>query len=134
MIDHVVLNVRDVARSKRFYAAALAPLGYKVIKDSPEFTGLGTGASADMWLSRRDPATAALHLAFACATRSMVDAFHAAALEGGGRDNGAPGLRPQYHPDYYGAFALDPDGNNVEAVCHEPVVAPKKGARTTGKK
>jgi predicted lactoylglutathione lyase len=81
-----------------------------------------------MWLWRRDPVSSSVHIAFVCGTRSLVDAFHAAALRGGGRDHGAAGLRPDYHPDYYGAFALDPDGNNVEAVCHEPAAA-KKQAR-----
>jgi catechol 2,3-dioxygenase-like lactoylglutathione lyase family enzyme len=126
MIDHVVVNVRDIAKSTRFYAEALAPLGYKVVKELPGLAGLGTGARADMWLGRRDPAAAGVHLAFECGTRSMVDAFHAAALKAGGRDNGAPGLRPHYHPNYYGAFVLDPDGNNIEAVCHEAAPASKK--------
>lgn len=123
MIDHIVLNVRDLAKSKRFYAEALAPLGYRVVKEFPGAVGFGTGAQGDMWLWRRDPASANTHIAFVCGTRSLVDAFHAAALKGGGRDHGAPGIRTDYHPDYYGAFALDPDGNNIEAVCHEPATA-----------
>ena len=122
MIDHICVNVRDLAASSRFYAAALAPLGYRIAREHPGMTGLGSGSKADLWLMRRDPAPAGMHVAFLCATRSMVDAFHAAAREAGGRDNGAPGLRPEYHPDYYGGFVLDPDGNNIEAVCHEPAL------------
>ena len=128
MIDHVVLSVRDLQKSKRFYAEALAPLGYRVVKEFPGAVGFGTGARGDMWLWQRDPVSMHAHIAFVCGTRSLVDAFHAAALKGGGRDNGAPGVRTVYHPDYYGAFALDPDGNNVEAVCQEPA-APKGTSR-----
>ena len=127
MIDHIVVNVRDIETSKRFYQAALAPLGYRLVKEYPGFVGFGVGPTADIWLSRRDPPGGGIHPAIACATRSMVDAFHAAAMKAGGRDNGAPGLRPNYHPHYYGAFALDPDGNNIEAVCHEaPAPSPER--------
>ena len=126
MIDHVVLNVRDLQASRRFYAAALGPLGYSVVKEAGGLIGFGAGSKADLWIGRRDPLTREAHVAFRCATRSMVDAFHAAALGAGGRDHGAPGLRPAYHADYYGAFLLDPDGNNIEAVCHEPAGGAKK--------
>jgi len=130
MIDHVVINVRDVARSMAFYARALAPLGYKVVKEYPGAAGFGAGPRADLWIFRRDPETVALHVALHCGSRLLVDAFHAAAVAAGGRDNGAPGLRADYHPDYYGAFVLDPDGNNIEAVCHEAATpAPAKGRR-----
>jgi len=130
MIDHVVINVRDVTRSTAFYAAALAPLGYKVVKEYPGMAGFGAGPGADVWIFQREPVTSALHLALRCGSRVLVDAFHAAALGAGGRDNGAPGVRVNYHPDYYGAFVLDPDGNNIEAVCHEAVVPPPaKGRR-----
>jgi catechol 2,3-dioxygenase-like lactoylglutathione lyase family enzyme len=130
MIDHVVLNVRDVARSTAFYAAALAPLGYKVVREYPGGAGFGAGPRADLWIFRRDPDTVGTHVAFHCGSRLLVDAFHAAARGAGGRDNGAPGLRPDYHPDYYGAFVLDPDGNNIEAVCHEPATpAPTRARR-----
>ncbi len=121
MIDHIVLNVSDLGRSRRFYAAALMPLGYRVAKELTAGVGFGVGPRADIWLWRRDPPVAGVHVAILCGTRSMVDAFHVAALAAGGRDNGAPGPRPLYHPDYYGAFVLDPDGHNLEAVCHEPV-------------
>jgi catechol 2,3-dioxygenase-like lactoylglutathione lyase family enzyme len=122
MIDHVGLKVSDVERSRRFYEAALAPLGYRVLMDFGEFAiGFGgANGKADFWIGVSEPVTVC-HLAFASPDRATVKAFHAAALAAGGRDNGAPGLRGHYHPDYYGAFVLDPDGNNVEAVCHAPV-------------
>lgn len=121
MFDHVGLNVSDLARSRAFYEQALAPLGIEVWMDIP---GHGVGFAAQggpsFWLAARPPVTTGAHVALACAERGLVDAFHAAALAAGGVDNGAPGLRPHYHQHYYGAFALDPDGNNVEAVCHRP--------------
>ena len=120
MFDHVGLNVRDLAASRRFYEAALAPLGYKVLMEFPEGIGLGADDRPIFWLARRDPVGTGTHVAFATARRRTVDAFHAAALAIGGTDNGAPGVRAHYHPGYYGAFVLDPDGNNVEAVCHDP--------------
>jgi len=119
VIDHIVVNVRDLARSKALYAAALAPLGYRVVKEFPGAVGLGSGAMADIWLWRRDPVATGVHTALLCGTRSMVEAFYAAAIKAGAKDNGAPGPRLEYHPEYYGAFVLDPDGNNIEAVCHE---------------
>ncbi len=127
MIDHVGFPVSDYARSKAFYLAALKPLGYGLIMElGPEATGHGThgGFGADgkpsFWIGSGGPLGGRLHVAFAAKHRAAVDAFHRAALADGGRDNGAPGLRPHYHPDYYGAFVLDPDGHNVEAVCHAP--------------
>jgi len=126
MIDHVTLNVRDLSKSKRFYAEALIPLGYRVVAEYSGGLGLGSGPKADVWLTRREPVTAGMHLAFQCGTRSLVEAFHAAALKAGGRDNGAPGVRKDYGPHYYGAFVLDPDGNNIEAVCQEPAPAARK--------
>ena len=129
MIDHVSLSVRDLAKSKTFYAAALVPLGYRVVAEFPGGAGLGSGPKADLWLSRRDPVTAHVHIAFQCGTRSLVDAFYSAAIKAGGRDNGAPGPRAEYHPHYYGAFVLDPDGHNIEAVCHEPPPTRKREDR-----
>ena len=119
MLDHITLHVADLERSKRFYAAALAPLGYTVMMEFPGVAGLGADGKPDFWLGQ-GTATHALHIAFAAEERSTVDAFHRAAVAAGARDNGAPGLRPQYHSHYYGAFVFDPDGNNVEAVCHTP--------------
>ena len=119
MIDHVGLQVADYARSKAFFLRALAPLGYTLIREFGPVGGFGAGGKADLWITQGTPA-APLHLAFRSPDRATVDAFYRAALTAGGRDNGAPGLRPQYHAQYYGAFVYDPDGNNVEAVCHAP--------------
>jgi catechol 2,3-dioxygenase-like lactoylglutathione lyase family enzyme len=122
MIDHLKLHVRDVERSTAFYAAALAPLGYRVMLETE--TGVGMGADRpDFWLAGDSRAAGFAHVAFRAGTSDLVDAFHRAGLVAGGRDNGAPGPRPQYHPRYYGAFVLDPDDNNVEAVCHDAEVA-----------
>ena len=120
MIDHAVVRVRDLKASARFYEAALRPLGYRRLKEFPGFIGLGAGDKTDLWIGQVEPATKGAHLAFASHDRKAVDAFHAAALKAGGKDNGAPGVRAHYHPHYYGAFVLDPDGNNIEAVCHDP--------------
>ena len=118
MLDHVKLHVSDLDRSRAFYAAALAPLGYRVmLEPAPGVVGLGADRP-DFWLALDPEATGFAHVAFRVETTDRVDAFHGAALDAGGRDNGAPGPRPRYHPRYYGAFVLDPDGNNVEAVCH----------------
>jgi catechol 2,3-dioxygenase-like lactoylglutathione lyase family enzyme len=128
MIDHLSLHVTDYERSRAFYLAALAPLGYELVmelsqKDIPElpwphFCGLGVARKPDLWLKPVDAAPSTIHLAFAAKDRAMVEAFYAAAVAAGGRPNGEPGPRPQYHPGYYGAFVLDPDGHNIEAVCH----------------
>jgi catechol 2,3-dioxygenase-like lactoylglutathione lyase family enzyme len=118
MIDHIKLHVGDAARSKAFYSAALGPLGYKVVMEPVPGVVVGMGTRfPDFWLARSDAPTVA-HVAFRAESREAVDGFHAAALAAGGTDNGAPGMRPQYHPGYYGAFVIDPDGNNVEAVHH----------------
>jgi catechol 2,3-dioxygenase-like lactoylglutathione lyase family enzyme len=120
MLDHVSLRVSDFARSKTFYEAALAPLGIKVLMDGGGFAGMGD-TRPFFWIGQSEAApSGGIHVAFGVESRALVDAFHAAALAAGGRDNGAPGLRPHYHPNYYGAFILDPDGHNVEAVCHAP--------------
>ncbi|MEW9898843.1 VOC family protein [Chitinivorax sp. PXF-14] len=127
MIDHTGLSVSDYGVSKAFYQAALAPLGYSVLMEFTaeqtggfEGAGLGVAPTPDFWLSRGEPQKPPLHIAFRADSRAQVDAFYAAAIKAGGRDNGGPGLRPHYHPDYYGAFVFDPDGNNIEAVCHLP--------------
>ena len=118
MIDHVNLNVADWSASRDFYVPALAPLGYEVVKEwDGAATGFGPADQPVFFIEQRDPVSTGVHVAFTAAARETVDAFHAAALAAGGTDNGAPGLR-WYHPAYYGAFVLDPDGNNVEAVCH----------------
>jgi catechol 2,3-dioxygenase-like lactoylglutathione lyase family enzyme len=118
MIDHVKLHVRDIERSRAFYTAALGPLGYRVmLEPAPTVVGMGPDRP-DFWLAFDPEQRSVVHVAFGAETTDRVDAFHAAALDAGGRDNGGPGPRPRYHPHYYGAFVLDPDGNNVEAVCH----------------
>ena len=118
MIDHIGLQATDIEKAKAFYAAALAPIGYSVLADFGAAAGLGA-ERPDFWIQQGAPPTP-VHVAFQSPDRATVDAFHAAALAAGGKDNGAPGLRPEYHPTYYGAFVLDSDGHNVEVVCHAP--------------
>jgi catechol 2,3-dioxygenase-like lactoylglutathione lyase family enzyme len=128
MLDHVGFKVADFARSKAFYELALAPLGCALVMEvTPEMTGtdarhagFGTPGKPFFWIGTGDTTQGSLHVALLARDRVAVDAFHAAALAAGATDNGAPGLRPHYHPDYYGAFVLDPDGHNIEAVCHAP--------------
>ena len=133
MLDHVSLRVADHDRSKRFYEAALAPLGWVLAMETDSGAGFRKGYIPGFWVKQGDatqartpvPATSgcggpAVHVAFATDDRQSVDAFYHAALGAGARDNGAPGLRPNYHANYYGAFVLDPDGYNIEAVCHKP--------------
>ena len=121
-LDHLGINVSDYDRSRDFYAAALAPLGYSLLMEPmPRIGGFGRDGKPDFWITdQRRPVTENVHIAFVAADRATVDAFHAAAIRAGGVDNGRPGAREIYHPNYYGAFVLDPDGNNVEAVCHQP--------------
>ena len=120
MIDHTGVTVANVGKSKAFYAAALAPLGYSVLAQWDEGAGFGVAPKADFWIAQGIPNVPAMHVAFRAETRAQVDAFHKAATTAGGQDNGAPGLRPHYHANYYGAFVLDPDGHNIEVVCHSP--------------
>jgi len=120
MIDHLQLRVTSYEKSRRFYAQALEPLGYGVQADDPagKTVGFGTKGAIDLWIGEGKPVTK-VHIAFRTHDRAAVRKFHAAALSAGGTDNGAPGLRTDYSPTYYAAFVLDPDGNNVELVCHE---------------
>jgi catechol 2,3-dioxygenase-like lactoylglutathione lyase family enzyme len=120
MFDHIGLPVRDLAKTRTFYSAALAPLGIGVVMESPGGIGFGKLGRPQLWFGSHSSPPSGIHLAFSTANRAEVRAFHAAALAAGATDNGAPGLRPHYHPNYYGAFVLDPDGHNVEAVCHSP--------------
>jgi catechol 2,3-dioxygenase-like lactoylglutathione lyase family enzyme len=121
MLDHVSLNVADYPASRAFYERALAPLGIEPLMEPFEgIAGFGAEGKPFFWITARANPHSGVHVAFAAASRRLVDAFHAAALEAGGTDNGGPGPRPIYHRHYYGAFVLDPDGNNVETVCHLP--------------
>jgi len=124
MIDHVGIPVSDYARAKRFYSEALKPLDYSLMmevqqeeNDAPA-AGFGADGKPDFWIGAEGGLNKVVHIAFETKERASVDAFYRAALLAGGKDNGAPGLRPHYHPNYYAAFVLDPDGHNIEAVCH----------------
>ena len=128
MLDHISLGTANLARARKFYDAALKPLGYKMVLPVPGY-GYGYGAvkgDAKFWIGlplakRRKPrASAGTHVAFVAENRKAVDAFYKAAIRAGAKDNGKPGLRPDYHPNYYGAFVLDPEGHAIEAVCHKP--------------
>jgi catechol 2,3-dioxygenase-like lactoylglutathione lyase family enzyme len=127
MIDHIGVAVSNMDRAKSFYEAALKPLGVGLVMEvSAEETGgdahagFGERGKPYFWIGAGVKPKGGTHVAFTAEARAEVDAFHRAAIAAGGRDNGAPGLRPEYHPHYYGAFAFDPDGNNIEAVCHKP--------------
>jgi catechol 2,3-dioxygenase-like lactoylglutathione lyase family enzyme len=133
MIDHITLRVRDLAAAKAFYTKALAPLGYRLGMEFPDGAGLGAGGKLDFWLIQ-DPEARPQHLAFSAPDRDAVDAVYAAALAAGGADNGPPGLRTEYHPNYYAAFVFDPSGHNAEVVHHHgPGAAKKPAARRVAK-
>ena len=136
MVDHISIRAADYERSRKFYEAALAPLGYTLAMEVASGAGFRRGFIPDFWVKQGEPVSAgahaesaevggcggpAVHVAFAGDDRSAVDAFYRAALAAGGLDNGAPRLCPEYHPNYYGAFVLDPDGYNIEAVCHKAI-------------
>ena len=125
MLDHIGFTVADFARSRDFYVTVLATLGLRKqvefqTPDGGAHAGFGVPGKSFFWIGAGDHPKGGLHLAFAAASRAEVDEFYKVAIAAGGRDNGGPGLRPHYHPDYYGAFVFDPDGNNIEAVCHTP--------------
>jgi len=126
MIAHVGIQVSDIERSKKFYSEALKPIGYQMLREygvTPNrpaaSAGFGAPPRADFWLYQGEPSGVATHIAFQVSKRALVDAFYQAAMAAGGRDNGKPGIRPQYNSNYYGAFVLDPDGYNIEVVCRE---------------
>jgi catechol 2,3-dioxygenase-like lactoylglutathione lyase family enzyme len=126
MIDHTGVSVSNFEKSKKFYTEALKPIGYQLLLEFPasitgttNVAGFGEPPKPDFWIAEGKPNDPRVHVAFRVGKRSLVDAFHQAALAAGGKDHGAPGLRPQYHANYYGAFILDPDGHNIEVVCHE---------------
>jgi len=128
MLDHVGFAVADIEKSRPFYEAALAPLGITLLMAVPgdkteaggAALGFGSGGKPYFWIGDHERVGEGTHVAFAAKTRAEVDAFYAAAVAAGGTDNGPPGIRAHYHPNYYGAFVLDPDGSNIEAVCHKP--------------
>jgi catechol 2,3-dioxygenase-like lactoylglutathione lyase family enzyme len=120
MFDHIGFAVADFAASRAFYVAALAPLGIGVAMEFGDQVGLGRDGRAQFWFGGDGKPPGHLHLAFTARSREEVRAFHAAALKAGARDNGQPGLRPDYHPNYYGAFVIDLNNHNIEAVCHSP--------------
>lgn len=128
MLDHTGVSVSDFAKSKAFYEAALQPIGYSLKMEIPasvtgrgDVAGFGDSHSVDFWISGGEANKPAVHVAFRVPSRDLVAAFYEAALKAGGADNGAPGPRPHYHPNYFGAFVRDPDGHNIEVVCHEAV-------------
>jgi catechol 2,3-dioxygenase-like lactoylglutathione lyase family enzyme len=122
MLDHTGINVSSFEKSKEFYAHVLAPLGYQLSSEfNGAMAGFGIDGKPDFWIMQGEVNTPRIHIAFRAQNRDVVRAFYAAALEVGARDNGVPGLRTHYHPDYYAAFVLDPDGHNIEAVCHAPI-------------
>jgi catechol 2,3-dioxygenase-like lactoylglutathione lyase family enzyme len=126
MLDHVGFPVSDYARSKAFYEKALAPLGYSLIMEVAQTAndrpagGFGANGKPDFWIGGEGGLNKPIHVAITAKDRATVDAFYRAGMAAGGKDNGPPGLRPHYHPNYYAAFVLDPDGHNIEAVCHAP--------------
>jgi catechol 2,3-dioxygenase-like lactoylglutathione lyase family enzyme len=127
MIDHIGINVSDFAASKKFYSAALKPLGFELLMEIPkavtghtDIAGFGERPKPEFWISGGKPNNPPNHIALRASSRAVVDEFYRAALAAGAKDNGAPGIRAHYHADYYGAFVLDPDGHNIEAVCHLP--------------
>ncbi len=122
IIDHIGLSVSDYEGSKQFFRQALAPLGIELVMEIGGWAGFGKSDKPELWLTRTDSIQGPMHIAFLAENRAQVEAFHAAALAAGGSDNGPPGIREIYHPNYYGAFVLGPDGHNVEAVCHKAEV------------
>ncbi len=121
MLDHIGLQVSNYQASKAFFVTALAPLGYRLIAEFGEAAGFGAGDYPDFWIAQGETPSPKVHVAFSGGSRSAVDRFFQAAMEADGTDNGKPGLRPDYGPDYYAAYVLDPDGNNIEAVCHQSI-------------
>ena len=121
IIDHVGLRVSDFKRSKEFYSKCLEPLGIRLLFEEDGNVGFGKDKKAPFWIGPNNEISQKTHIAFVAETRSQVDRFYNAAMDTGGKDNGPPGVRQRYHPDYYAAFVFDPDGHNIEAVCKKPV-------------
>lgn len=120
ILDHIGISVSHYEDSKNFYSKALAPLGIELIMEIAGWAGMGKKGKPDFWFGQKDTVQGAMHIAFVAEDRAQVRAFYEAALNAGGADNGAPGVREMYHPHYYGAFVIGPDGHNIEAVCHHP--------------
>jgi catechol 2,3-dioxygenase-like lactoylglutathione lyase family enzyme len=120
MFDLLGFAVDDFAKSRAFYASALAPLGVTPVMEGADFAGFGRDGRPQFWIGTNGAPTTRMHLAFTATSRAQVRQFYEAAIAAGGKDNGPPGLRPNYHPHYYGAFVIDPNGHNIEAVCHSP--------------
>jgi catechol 2,3-dioxygenase-like lactoylglutathione lyase family enzyme len=120
MFDHMGFAVEDFAKSRAFYAVALAPLDIGPIMEGEDFAGFGRDGRPQFWIGAAGTPTSRMHIAFAAKSRGQVRAFYEAAIAAGAKDNGPPGLRPNYDPNYYGAFVIDPNGHNIEAVCHGP--------------
>ncbi|HND32970.1 MAG TPA: VOC family protein [Myxococcota bacterium] len=123
MLDHVGITVQDYEKSKDFFTKALAPLGIVLVMETHGWAGMGRGGKPEFWFGQGAEPQRGVHLAFLAENHAQVRAFYAAALAAGGTDNGAPGPRPHYHPNYYGAFVIGPDGHNIEAVVHHPETA-----------
>lgn len=119
MLDHIGLEVSDVKKAKDFFLTALKPFGYELFMEWEKWVGFSVDGKPDFWLKEGKQTTPSVHVAFRAKNRKVVDEFYKAALSAGGKDNGAPGIREIYHPNYYGAFVLDFDGHNIEAVCHD---------------
>lgn len=124
MIDHIGLSVANLSRSRNFYSAALAPLGYDLLIEENGWVAFGRPDAPGLWLRENGATSPRVHVAFRAVSPEVVNAFHDAAVRAGGTDNGPPGLRPHYHPSYYGAFVFDPDGHNIEAMCRTSETAP----------
>jgi len=120
IIDHIGFSVSNLELSKEFYSKTLAPLGIVKLKEFEGWAGFGKNGKPELWFGKGELPQLPMHIAFIADSRKKVDEFYVAALAAGGKDNGAPGIREIYHPDYYGAFVIDPDGHNIEAVCHNP--------------
>jgi catechol 2,3-dioxygenase-like lactoylglutathione lyase family enzyme len=120
IFDHMGIGASNLAECKQFYCKALAPLGIGVVMEVPGAVGLGKNHKPSFWLGANEGLQIPLHIAFAAENRKQVNEFYSAAIAAGGKDNGPPGIRPHYHPNYYAAFVIGPDGHNIEAVCHKP--------------
>lgn len=120
VIDHIGINIINYEKSKAFYTRVLKTLNIELVMEVKGWAGMGAEGKPDFWFGEGEQAQSPMHLAFVAPNRAAVDAFYKEALKEGAQDNGAPGLRPEYHPDYYGAFVIDLNGHNLEAVCHSP--------------